>query len=275
MEKAKIICYYRIWLCFAFLIMKRFACVFSLTLSCMFLASGCSYFNEKLNPKPPQPKRQKILRVWRGNEFDNTSKSVCGIYASPETINKYQSEGWAIKTSNPINYRLEQRFHYVNCLASEVVLEKWYLNSQALDCNSPKGIFDLCHRTQVGEMYWETRFLTRHQTMEQAVTATAGHALVRCSWDRLPLQVLVGSPPKPHPLPPAVIASKAPAVEVVASSCFRRTTVLAGLGLELWGWSNDHQHWMARPVRALASLPDCPSSRQRLSDRKTTGTFNR
>ena len=38
--------------------MKRFACVFSLTLSCMFLASGCSYFNEKLNPKPPQTKQE-------------------------------------------------------------------------------------------------------------------------------------------------------------------------------------------------------------------------
>ena len=43
-----------------------------------------------------------------------------------------------------------------------------------------KGTFDLCHRTQVGEMCWETRTLSSHQTLEQAVTASAEHSLVLC-----------------------------------------------------------------------------------------------
>jgi hypothetical protein len=29
-----------------------------------------------------------------------------------------------------------------------------------------KGTFDLCHRTQLGEMCWETRTLSSHQTVE-------------------------------------------------------------------------------------------------------------
>ena len=34
---------------------------------------------------------------------------------------------------------------------------------------------------------------------------------------------------------PLESASKAPAAEVAASCCLRRTAALAGLGLELWG----------------------------------------
>lgn len=112
--------------------MKRSILGISSSVATLLLVSGCSVdkINKILNlqppqpPQPPQPKQQKIIRVWRGNEYDVTSKSVCGIYTSPSEISKFQSEGWLIKASNPINYRLEQRFHYVNCQGSEVVLEK-------------------------------------------------------------------------------------------------------------------------------------------------------
>jgi len=40
--------------------------------------------------------------------------------------------------------------------------------------------FDLCRRTQVGEMCWETQTLSSHPTLEQAVSASEEHALVGC-----------------------------------------------------------------------------------------------
>ena len=40
---------------------------------------------------------------------------------------------------------------------------------------------------------------------------------------------------------PLESASKAPAAEVAASSCLRRAAALAGLGLELWGYTGKHQ----------------------------------
>ena len=69
-------------------------------------------------------KQQKVLRVWRGNPNDTVSKSVCGIYTPPDEINNLQNQGWSIKTSQPINYRLEQYRYAFNCLGSETVLEK-------------------------------------------------------------------------------------------------------------------------------------------------------
>jgi hypothetical protein len=42
------------------------------------------------------------------------------------------------------------------------------------------GTFDLCRRTQVGEMCWETQTLSSHPTLEQAVSASEEHALVGC-----------------------------------------------------------------------------------------------
>ena len=42
------------------------------------------------------------------------------------------------------------------------------------------GTFDLCLRTQVGEMCWETQTLSSHQTQEQAVTASDELTLVGC-----------------------------------------------------------------------------------------------
>ena len=49
---------------------------------------------------------------------------------------------------------------------------------------------------------------------------------------------------------------QAATAEVAASSCWRRAAALAGLGLELRGRTDDHQHRIARPVQPLASLPD-------------------
>jgi len=40
------------------------------------------------------------------------------------------------------------------------------------------GEFDLCRRSQVGPMCWETKTLSSHQTLEAAVTAADAHALV-------------------------------------------------------------------------------------------------
>ena len=40
------------------------------------------------------------------------------------------------------------------------------------------GDFDLCHRVQIGVMCWETRTLSAHQTLEQAVAAAEEHFLV-------------------------------------------------------------------------------------------------
>ena len=40
------------------------------------------------------------------------------------------------------------------------------------------GDFDLCRRTQVGEMCWETKTLSSHKTLEQAVAAADEHSLV-------------------------------------------------------------------------------------------------
>jgi hypothetical protein len=40
------------------------------------------------------------------------------------------------------------------------------------------GTYDLCRRSQVGALCWETRTLSRHETLEQAITAADQHALV-------------------------------------------------------------------------------------------------
>ena len=40
------------------------------------------------------------------------------------------------------------------------------------------GEFDLCRRSQVGPMCWETKTLSSHQTLEAAVTAADADALV-------------------------------------------------------------------------------------------------
>ena len=88
------------------------------------LVSGCTYISERLNPQPPQPKRQIIVRVWNGNPNDTKSKSVCGIYESPQSLEGYQIGGWVIKSSSPINYRINQRHYYYDCMGSEVVMEK-------------------------------------------------------------------------------------------------------------------------------------------------------
>jgi len=44
--------------------------------------------------------------------------------------------------------------------------------------HSRSGDFQLCRRSQVGEMCWETRTLSCHQTLEQAVAAAKDHCLV-------------------------------------------------------------------------------------------------
>ena len=46
--------------------------------------------------------------------------------------------------------------------------------------HSLRGTFNLCRRSQVGPMCWETRTLSCHQTLEQAVAAADDHALVPC-----------------------------------------------------------------------------------------------
>jgi len=86
---------------------------FGLFLSILLL-SGCS----------TTPKQQKVLRIWNGDPNASVSKSVCGIYTPPSEIKNLQNQGWSIKTSQPINYTLEQKYHYVQCLGSEMVLEK-------------------------------------------------------------------------------------------------------------------------------------------------------
>ncbi len=43
---------------------------------------------------------------------------------------------------------------------------------------SRRGVFQLCRRSQVGEMCWETRTLSCHQTLEQAVAAADAHTVL-------------------------------------------------------------------------------------------------
>jgi len=44
--------------------------------------------------------------------------------------------------------------------------------------HSLRGTFNLCRRSQVGPMCWETKTLSSHQTLEAAVAAADAHALV-------------------------------------------------------------------------------------------------
>ncbi len=48
----------------------------------------------------------------------------------------------------------------------------------SIRCSRFTGDFELSCRTQVGEMCWETKTLSSHQTLEQAVAAAEEHSLV-------------------------------------------------------------------------------------------------
>lgn len=70
-----------------------------------------------------KPREQRILRIWRGNPNDARSKGVCGIYLLPNEVEQLQRQGWQIKSSTPINYRINQKWYYYDCFGSEVVME--------------------------------------------------------------------------------------------------------------------------------------------------------
>jgi hypothetical protein len=92
-----------------------------LTLSLLLV--GCSYLQ---SPAPPAPKKQKILRVWKGSNNDEWTRVACGL--PKVNLQSYLDSGWKIISTQPFQH---ERYipTYGNtyiCVGSEIVLESKY-----------------------------------------------------------------------------------------------------------------------------------------------------
>jgi len=74
----------------------------------------------------PAPKQQHIVRVWRGDPTNHgyRAKEACGIPWNSNGVKSFQSQGWRIVSSTPLDYRTNQGGYYYDCILSEVLMEK-------------------------------------------------------------------------------------------------------------------------------------------------------
>ena len=100
---------------------------FSLLLGTFFLIVNCSKQNNDISPKrnnqPPISKEFKTLYVPIGGY--QSGFLYCGFDGKKEIINELTSNGWSIKSINPLNFQTSKRNgDPVICNGNNYTLEK-------------------------------------------------------------------------------------------------------------------------------------------------------
>jgi hypothetical protein len=109
---------------FADYIMLGLFCVGCLGILAIYFKSSPVKSPSTATPTPtPAPKQQHIVRVWKGDPTNHgySAKESCGISWNSNGLKEFQSQGWRVVSSTPLNYRNEQGY---NCILSEVLMEK-------------------------------------------------------------------------------------------------------------------------------------------------------